>query len=91
MLQLQSWECVPQVQEVEEARVAGAKWESIGLQEKRPETSAGETMEGLRAIAGVWLPLFMSGQYWRVLSRVRVLFDLRFESIPLTTILAMKG
>lgn len=36
--------------------------ESIGLQEKRPETPAGETVEGLRAIAGVWLLLFMSGQ-----------------------------
>lgn len=42
--------------------MAGAEWESMGLQEKRPETSAGETMDGLRAIAEVWLLLFMSGQ-----------------------------
>ena len=55
-------EWVPQVQEMEQARVAGAKWESLGPQEKRPEKSAAETMEGLRAVAGVWLLFFMSEQ-----------------------------
>ena len=47
---------------MEQARVAGAKWESLGPQEKRPEKSAAETMEGLRAVAGVWLLFFMSEQ-----------------------------
>lgn len=41
--------------------LGGAEWESIGLQ-KRPETSTGETMDSLRAVAGVWLLLFKSGQ-----------------------------
>lgn len=57
---------------------------------KRLEKS-GETMEGFRAVAGVWLLLFVSGQLLEVSSRVRVLFDLCFESVPLTTILAIKG
>ena len=62
VFQFQSWEWVPQAQEMEEARVAGAKWKSSGPQEKRLEKSAGETTEGLRAVAGAWLLLFMSGQ-----------------------------
>lgn len=62
MFQFQSWEWVPQAQQTEEAGVAGEKWKSSGPQEKRLEKSAGETMEGFRAVAGVWLLLFVSGQ-----------------------------
>lgn len=71
MFQFQSWEWVPQAQETEEARVWRKVEELRTAGEKAGKVCWGRPWRVFRAVAGVWLLLFVSGQLLEVSSRVR--------------------